>query len=1003
MIRTLVLALGSAAGIGYCGRCEATPPAQAPISDGLEAEWRARRWALSPEEHRDLILAALNAEDWSLVHSALDALARSGPSARWGIEQLAASDLTPLHLLNHSHPNVRARALDLCTAAGWALHPDSPTATTLAGDTLDRVRLALVRHLHWTAAPKARADLLVAIAGCAGQAGAAAQRLLLSSGPGARLQQLRWLADQGPELEFVLLEHLQDLQRAPVSADLIVGLRGLTRGHPAAAALVEGLALHGQLDGAPLQVDRERLVRGWFLLGPAREDDLDGSMRSTQRRLAYNTRLGWAREGDRELGRLLFRAGVELAGREGYAIGSQPTGFDFEGHLLEAQEFLGGPGQGASFLLECGAEALSMREALALAIDLPDDLIEEVWTMVGARAHSMNADSDWEGLQGFLSPTRSRSLRWAVASLVSDSWVQVGEAGVAEEMLFGLLQDPDREMRRMAFRWLCDGPSVARRLPRLHKLWLRFSPAERLLHLRSLPRKVAAEPFLPDLLELCATPTGRTAPILELFAPFQDRETVQSVLQGWLAEALVELENASDGESYRAAQWRGKAIALALGPRPATVYARTLKRVIAAPPGTDFFSERSVAFDPEWSKTLAGLLARSAEGRAHLAQFLGPDTPRRIRVEAGIGLLSGGGDTSVAEEVLRRDYKGCDVDLGMRVLTALGRSSTVVTRGFLVNVVLNPSESMEERLAGLDVFTRTEDLQAVLLGVRQAELILNAVDGLRRLAESGDASAANFLVNALDRVERRAGSAQERHSDSQVAGELLLACIRSGAGGEALEGRCFAGAMQATGADLVERFRGRRPAATEFRFRLELTAAKALAERGRLGAALAHVGEWGRLDGRLLLELARVAEREGQLDECSSLLQAARVSMLGEPLATDTPELLDRATLVGYRQAVRAERWDDVSNGASRMLAATILRGVRSQVFESQLGRFDRRLGVDPFADLGSARLQAAAWAALEGGDREGALELVEQAEVWLGASARAHRGQARLREAVEE
>jgi hypothetical protein len=518
--------------------------------------------------------------------------------------------------------------------------------------------------------------------------------------------------------------------------------------------------------------------------------------------------------------------------------------------------------------------------------------------------------------------------------------------------------------------------------------------------MRSLPRKQAADPFLPDLLKLCALPSGRTAPVLELLGLFREREDVRATLESWHEEALVELEQADSGPSYRAAQWRGRAIALALGSRSAEPLTQGLVLIIASPPGPEFFAEADVPYDPEWSKTLAGLLAHSAEGRRALLRFLGPATPRRVRVEAGIGLVGSGEEVRVAEGVLFKDYSGCDVDLGMRVLEALGASDSSEARRFLVGVVLAAGDSMERRLAALDALAWTEDLQEVLLRVQQPELTLNAVFALGVRAEAGEVGVGELLLVALARVEERVESDRERASDGQVAGELLLACIRSGAGGRALERRAFAGALEASGVDLLERFQGLRPAATEFRFRLELTAAEALVTRGRLGGALTDAGDWERLDGRLLFELA---QRDARGEWGSELLRAARVALQGEPLSTDTVGLLDRVVWLQYRLGVERGEWAGVGESVSWLLLETLLRGTRSQGFEERLGRFDRRSGVDPFADLGAAALQARGWEALAQGDRSRARALAAEAQGWLGGSDKARAGQAELMEAVAE
>jgi hypothetical protein len=92
-----------------------------------------------------------------------------------------------------------------------------------------------------------------------------------------------------------------------------------------------------------------------------------------------------------------------------------------------------------------------------------------------------------------------------------------------------------------------------------------------------------------------------------------------------------------------------------------------------------------------------------------------------------------------------------------------------------------------------------------------------------------------------------------------------------------------------------------------------------------------------------------------------------------------------------------------VGESVSWLLLETLLRGTRSQGFAVRLGRFDRRSGVDPFADLGAAALQARGWEALAQGNRSRARALAAEAQGWLGGSDKARAGQAELMEAVAE
>jgi len=942
-------------------------PTRTGATDVVEREWTARRWALHAPQCRPEIEAALASEAWTERHLALDALERTHRGAAFAIDQLGGAIEAALA---DPHPNVRAAALAVFTRAGL---PAPAAAAPLARDPFEPVRFALAANLAQDLAvasesdPTARA-LLATIATGDGRDAQLARAGILTRGPDAWREQLALLRDAEGRLDgLLLLRALPLLERAPVSADLVDALRALVdRGAPGAphdVTTIELLALHGELDGAAgaPRCDRAGAAAGW--VAPPGDAGADGDhwIKSLRR----TSLLDAAREGDEALGRLLLLAAAERD---------------------EADEE-------ALFLIECATAALPASVAVELARDLDAPLALAVWEEIAPEV----GDLDPGTLGPWLSAEESQELRRQVASVVAHSLPRSGDRS-GDALLLPLLTDSDPRLRRRAFQWLAAEEGIGDRLEALHRAWRGYAAEERAEYLRLLPRGQALGPFRADLLALCAEPSGRTQPVLELVGALRRDSQVAALLAGWLGEALGGLEDASDLESYRRHEGRAKAIVLALGDGALEALEEALRRALAAPP----FLAQGEEHHPELTKTCCVLLGRSRAGRERLAAFLGREVQARARTEAAIQLA---GDDELEEAqpgaltALVEGYSRSDSELGVRMLAAVGRlrGSPLAPRAssFLVAVAADDDDDLERRVAAVDALValgRDGDLAGLLPLASNPEVLFAVAQGLGSL---GTPRGELALRSALEEARRRSASTR--------AGELLLALARSAELTAGELASVLESALALAAGDLRVRFRGGRSAATGFRWRHEIGIAQALAQRGGLDELLAAAGPWWRLDGRLLGVLTVAAREGGDRALALRLADAAQAAIEGEAPAEDLDRIRCRLELARLQLAAEEGDGTALAYCSGRLWARMRLSTRRSATLENALGVFDRRLGVDPVANLDAARWQARAQAALARGDRERALECANQAASRMGASQRARRAQEELSAALSE
>lgn len=926
------------------------------VQDGdVEREWRARRWALAPTEAA--VGEALASGEWEERFAALEALARGGASARAGLAQHPIAEA-----LDDAHPNVRAAALEVHAAAGVA---PPPAALALTDDPFGPVRRALAEALARADTDASGRAALLRLAGGAGEAAEVARRGLLSAGPAAWPEQLALLGDVD-----ALLEGLAHLRRAPVAPELVRALRE-QQGDPLGRTLVEALALHAELDGADVTCDRALLAEGWlsFRAGDYRHE-------VTLRERLLET----ARERDEALAAaLLAQAGRLL---------EEPA----PDHVVAI--FGDGPAA-AAFLAECAAHALGPERTVAVAAGQPEALAAELWAQVLPPLTTL----DRAGAARWLAPDVDEELRFGVASVLADHFRATGDV-VAEELLVLLLEDADTGLRRAAFRWLADGPEPASRLEVLHAAWDGYPAEEQVLHLRALPRGLEPTPFREGLLTLCADPTRRTSSLLELLGSFEDDAGVREALRSWLEEALVGLEASRTPVEWRAHEARAAALVEALGPGEVQEVAGALGRVLAAPPPLP----SGARHDPELSKRCAALLGRTTAGRARLLPHLARGTENRVRIEAGIQLVTAGEPEharAAAVTALVEGFARCDAELGGRVLRALGRSADPAAAALLDEVVRAGGRGLDLRLTAVDALARQGELarlRAAFTAVGDPEVLSSLAAALAR---SGDPEAVADLRTRWTAARARAAAPDASAVDLHLAGELLVAVVSAGELPSGERGLVLGGALVRAPQDLTARFRRTRTAATGFRWRAELRACELAAARGELGAWLDESGPYWRLDGDLLLALADAARGAGDVALAYRLVSAAEVATAGEPISDGWWNRRARLAIAGLQLATELGDSAGVEARSATLWGDMRLIDRRIAAREDALGQFDRSAGLDPVANLDAGRLQARAWQALAAGDHGQARACADRAAARIGASLRAREGQALLAAAL--
>ncbi|MEE8469015.1 MAG: hypothetical protein V3T22_11185, partial [Planctomycetota bacterium] len=514
--------------------------------------------------------------------------------------------------------------------------------------------------------------------------------------------------------------------------------------------------------------------------------------------------------------------------------------------------------------------------------------------------------------------------------------------------------------------------------------------------------RVPPTPFLPQLLEICRDPAGRTPGVLELLGSLRQGPAVREALDAWREEELAGMDAADDLDTYRRHEWRAKALVLASGPDPPQELARILRRSLASSPILGE-GERHVR---ELPKVCAALLGTTSEGRVELKEFLGTDVARRTRIEAALQIT---GDARMVKfhgralGPLIAGYPHADSELGLRILEAAGRVGLLRGLEFLEDAVADPRADLERRLGALSALGRMgADRALVRAGLRDPnpELVREAA---RLLGIHGGLDARTALRGAWSALRARRGTQDERPSDRLLAGEFLLALATAGDLSPRELGLCFEEPLHRAGQDLAARFAGEHLPATEFQWRTELDLARLLVRRGRLDDVLAAAGAFGRADGRLLVRLAALAAEGQEVQPARALARAAFAALAGEAPAERLEPNRTEVLALLVELAVRAQDWEAAGAWADRLyLEARLARGLLAGL-EPAFPAFDRRAGRDPWADLDAARHQARAWAALERKDLSAARDLVRTAGRHLGISRSARKAQVALQAALGE
>lgn len=875
------------------------------LANADETEWRIRRLALAPLEHRSELEEALVDERWEERALALDALARSPRTARLGLEVFSVE-----RCLSDAHGNVRAAALLVYAAAGQA-----PPDLGLEADTHPAVRHALIEALGRSDLEGRGADILLDLALQGGAPAEPAATALASAGPEAWAAQAQLFAGK---VDLLLL-HLPDLRKAPVSPALVTYLREHAQGDRE-RTLVEALALHGELDGAQIVCDREVLVAGWLRF--------DGGDYATTSRLRSRL-IETAAEGDRLLGERLVAAAIEW-----FALEEPPD------YIVD--EFFDGPGA-AAFLLECAAHALTPSAAIEAAGELNEPLAFELWSHIFEDAESIAPAA----VKRWLEPEVDHELRFGVANYLSTQ-----RSPVARDCLATLLTDGDSVLRRAAFRWYASGPLDAAGWARLFDAWSSYEPDEQREHLRSLPRGVPAVTFREALLELCENPEERTRGQLELLGAFRNDPQVKATLERWLEEALVELEGTTTLDGWFSAVARGEALVRALGSSAVEPIAQALRRSLAVPPPEETELTRYV----ELNKHAAALLGESASGREVLRGFLGDEVERRTRIEAGIQLLVEAEPEDVrllAGARMRADLDGADEALGSRMVAALEQDPE--GSAFLGDVLEDEARRMTLRTAALGALEArgaVEELRSALVAVQRADLVPEVAQSLVRL---GDGPGSDAVIELWRRKSEEFRRGSEDPRVEHLVRELGVQVQLTGRLTEVEEQVAFAAPMRASVGDWRLRLRGEKGAAIPFRYDPELRIARQAARAGSLQVRLTDLGPWYRMDGELLAHLAQVALEAERPAVAATLAEAARVATWGEPLSDGIWNRRARIDLFTWQlhglrgdreaqQAYAAYLWGDMRMVKRRIAAR-----------EDALGVFDRRRGVDPAAFLDAA------------------------------------------------
>ncbi len=548
------------------------------------------------------------------------------------------------------------------------------------------------------------------------------------------------------------------------------------------------------------------------------------------------------------------------------------------------------------------------------------------------------------------------------------------------------LNDGEREIAETAFEALCDARLIGKWESTLHEHWLALDKRRSEAALAELPRGIPLKVFAPDLVKLAERGGSAGMSALELLEPLAPLESLREIVEKRLENELAALERAPPSAAEaRNDELRAAGLVRALRLHAGEACHETLVRVLGRT------RERV-----EVSKIAVWALGQDERGRARLTPWLGPNVPRRLRVEAALARAPFGDERAI--EVLAEDWKGCDFDLRTRALKAWATSATEAGRAQLARIALEAEQPELLRELALDLLAKWLPAQFEVLSTVAVDRNLD----LRRhaLLSLGSCDDPRAVAWLRERLKVHAGSLDtpEQRTICEMERETIWAALAEAhAVPPELDAQWLAAPLAAAPEQVRARFVGEAQGETEFAWRAELELAEEFARSGRLATALDATPNWWTCDARLLASIGQRARAQGDFATAARLLAAAGVGLLGEAEGEEREARLFevRCSLLDCWSRARAS--GPYLATAQRLLHDERLgRGPR-RAFEREFGGFDPARGVHGLARLEASMPQLVARASLERGDRDSAARALERSAGLLGHSRVAREAQAEL------
>ena len=955
----------------------------------VERELRVRAWAFEPGRHREAWSAAAESGHWTDQIDAVDALTRAlrfgSPIEKGWVDALVGS-------IAADHPNVQAALVRLLIARAAPRHELDERIFREQSSLIELREALLLREFELARSspdPQAFSFLLDAARDGGDESlRSLARQLLARAGAELAPQQIEWLGRRGAGVdELALLDNLPELLAAGVAPELVTGLRAVARSAHTPArqkGLVE--LLDWRARGPRGEYEPELLVGAWHIPVAGR----------SQEEATLDARWLWVSRAGLHVGEpTLGAALLTMARSEALSprIADDP-----------ADDSASVP-QRSRELARDAALALVGHDPWAFVDDLPAEVAAAFLDSALARP----ADCQPDIVRSWCSDECTPELRRIVSRWLAEAVRSSGNP-CASELLSERLNDPDPDLRELAFRALADAPQP--RAEVLQASWASRSVDERLSDLRWLSREHEATPFRDDLLQFAAAEETRDPSVFQLLATFEGDAEVASALQEILQDELDQLTSASRLGELVEHEWHARSVAAALdrllGPKAVPSLAAALERTLSLVSRGSQETVEAV----DLPKKLIAILGRYEAGRAPLAPWLASDRPRRTRVEAALWILRGAADSEgvegvaiepvalVARKVLSEEYSACDSELGVRILRALGGVLDESTRKFLARVALDESEAFERRLAAVDALTSHAAQSELrrLLSVQATDIRVAAARGLVSVTPKNELDQLAAMFDARRVAFLLPDPAALEDPESLIAAEFLLGLVKRGALPDSELDTVLARPRARAHTHVAERFQAAQVARVEFTWSLELELVRELARRGRSASLFEREASWVELDGRLLAALSASVLEGAAADEdhqraraslavAERVARAASIALAGEAPSTECSKIEVALWMRRLWVAQARADWEAYAGLARRVLQAWRHGELSLWALEGALGERDLRLQVDPVARLRAAAEQADARAALQRGELGRARQHAQRARSLLGAS----------------